>query len=182
MFKNHWVKEVKQLEPCADMAAWLTKPYILSQALKRNCNNFNVKVLEQGYKQPFPEECDILNLKHKTPLPLIRQVVLQDGTRPLTCGRVVIPFLSAKHLPGLGQLGTNLIGESLLYHNPDIVRGTFEYAHLAVTSPLVSELIARFSTTILENKLWARRSVFYVKSAPLLVTDLFLPDLGPYVT
>lgn len=174
-----WVKDPALLgmRPPPLVLEWLTKPYILSQALRRICQTLSVKVIKQCFMEAFEDEYDVLQTNAST-LPLIRQVFLEGDGVLLTYGRVVIPKTTyEQYFSQFESLNNNLIGETLLYKNPDATRGAFEYACVNSSHPIAKEVIAFFTDV---EFLWARRSIFSLKSYPLLVTELFLPTLPPY--
>jgi chorismate--pyruvate lyase len=158
----------------------LTKPYILSQALKRVCQQFSVKVLEQQFSPIFNNEAAVLGI-NPTDTAFVRQVFLQDDYTPLTYGRVVVaPVTYDHHFAEFQSLGNLPIGETLLYNNPDVLRSAFEYALIEASSDLGS-LVYQHLGQASNTPLWGRRSVFKIKSEPLLVTEVFLPALPDYV-
>ena len=178
-----WVKDPNHIEilPGPDITEWLTKPYILSHALKRISKALTVKVLDQRFGHAYEDEYAILNIT-PDPLPFVRQVFLQgDDESPLTYGRVIIPNATYHvHFPQFETLGTNLLGETLLYNNPDVSRGPFEYVHVPPRHSLATQVYDHLPIDYPRQPLWGRRSVFWIKTAPLLVMELFLPLLPPY--
>ncbi len=111
-------------------------------------------------------------------VPFVRQVLLQNEDNiALTYGRVIIPPKTYEvHFSQFEKLGTNLIGETLLYNNPDVTREPFEYAYVNHSHLLAQKVFTALAQD--SNKdLWGRRSVFLIKSSPILVTELFLPSL-----
>lgn len=183
MGQTHWVSALSLLQPTSDQVmAWLSKPYILSKALKRVTQSLQVKVLDQHFSQALDDEYAVLNLA-KTQLPFVRQVFLIDESeRPLTYGRVIIPKATYEaHFKDFDKLGSNLLGETLLYRNPDVTRSQFEFACLNENDPRCAFVYEHIHQEIARQPLWARRSIFYIKSLPLLVSELFLPFLPAYI-
>jgi len=160
---TEWVTEVDKLLPSVHFYEWMTKPYILSQALKRICHSLTVEVISQEFTNAHSNEYSLLGLT-KGDVPFIRQVILLGDGIPFTKGRVVIhPTTYQNHFAQFAALGSQLIGETVLHNNnPDVTRSRFEYAHL--------------------EEGWARRSVFWIKKDPLLVSEIFLPILPAYVS
>lgn len=139
----------------------MTKPYVLTHALRRVCKVLTVNVVSQQFATALPEESSKLDLE-ATALPFIREVILEGDGVPLTYGRVIIaPITYQNHFTAFNDLGAQPMGEKLLYNNPESTRGEFEYAKT-------------------EDGLWARRSVFTLRRDPLLVTEFFLPSLPDY--
>ncbi len=175
-----WVSDISQLTmpPPNLIKEWMTKPYILSQALKRICNTLSVKVIEQCFEKAFIDEYKVIGMQ-SAEVPFVRQVLLQNEDNiALTYGRVIIPPKTYElHFSQFEKLGTNLLGETLLYNNPDVTRGSFEYAYVKHSDVLAAKVFADLTP----EDLWGRRSVFSIKSSPILVTELFLPTLPPYL-
>jgi chorismate lyase len=180
MINEMWVEELITLAPTADISQWLTKPYILSKALKRVCQTLSVKVIAQNFNAAFDDEYPILNMEpHEHPF--IRQVFLQGDNIPLTYGRVVIPTKTYhQHVEKFINLASNLLGETLLYGNPNVKRGPFEYGEFNKSSELIKEIYIHLPDMFPCESLWGRRSVFWIKQDPLLVTEVFLPTIPPF--
>ncbi len=174
MAQSPWRSDLTELKPTSDqVCAWLTKPYILSKALKRVSESLIVDVLEQRFTDAIEDEYAILAMPSST-IPFVRQVFLiGDNQQPLTYGRVIIPPATYDaHFQDFEKLGGKLIGETLLYHNPDVVRSGFEYACLDKADPRCAFVYQQLPT-LPHDPLWARRSV--------LVTELFLPFLPAFI-
>lgn len=158
-----WVNAVGELAstPHPNTLLWMTKPYVLTHALRRVCKLLTVNVVSQQFSTVMPEESSKLGLD-ETALPFIREVILEGDGVPLTYGRVIIaPQTYHNHFAAFKDLGAQPIGETLLYNNPESTRSCFEYAKT-------------------EDGLWARRSLFTLRQDPLLVTEFFLPSLPDY--
>lgn len=173
-----WVNEITALSsaPTDSIAQWLTKPLILSQALKRHCQNLTVEVLSQQFAAV--DETESL-LREGSNEPFVRRVFLRGDRQPWTYGRVVIaPRTYQTHFSQFKGLDSKLLGETLLYGNPDTTRSRFEYAVVPEDTALYQEINEHLPLT--QTTLWARRSYFYLKNEPLLVTEVFLPALPDY--
>lgn len=161
-----WVSELNNLDkqPHSNMKLWLTRPYELSPILRKVCQRFQLKILSQGYGLPLQEERDKLSLPNSYPEQIyIREVELWGDEIPLTYGRVTIPEHTYQSEAALfDALGENPIGETILYHYPDIQRSGFEFGYLS------------------DRQCWGRRSVFWMKGNPLLITEGFYENLPPY--
>lgn len=176
-----WVPSLTQLplEPSRLIKDWLTKPYILSQALKRHCQQLSVKVLSQHFSYPYEDEYALIEVNAPQQA-YIRQVFLQGDHVPWTYGRVVVPMNTyQKHLVQFESVGTQFLGEHLLYNNPDVVRGPFEFVSALPTSTLNKDIHKQLGSDQ-KQTLWGRRSVFKIQSYPLLVTELFLSSIPEF--
>jgi len=174
-----WVSDLAGLahQPTHSIEQWLTKPTILSQALKRHCQSLSVEVLSQQFMAVDETESKLVE-KDATE-PFVRRVFLYGDNQPWTYGRVVIASSTYQtYFAQFMALGFKLLGETLLYGNPDTTRSEFEYAVVPQDSALFQEIHQHLPLT--HERLWARRSYFYLKGAPLLVTEVFLPLLPDY--
>lgn len=177
-----WFKNIDQMKqkPADPIHDWLTKPYILSRALKRVCQTLEVKVIVQQFEKAFDDECTLLNIDSNQPA-FVRQVFLYGDGIAFTYGRVVIPPKTYNaHFSEFASLGTNLIGETLLYSNPDVSRSPFEYVHIHRFHPLEKMIFNELPRRTAHQDLWGRRSVFSFHDSPLLVMELLLPTLPEY--
>lgn len=175
-----WQSDLAALpyQPTVNIAQWLTKPYILSQALKRHCLQLSVEVLSQQFMAVDSTEQKLVEGSKD---PFVRRVFLQGDNVPWTYGRVVIaPSTYEAHFSEFATLGGKLLGETLLYGNPNTTRSDFEYAAISVDTSLYQEIQKHLPLT--QAVLWGRRSYFYLKQAPLLVTEVFLPALPDFTS
>lgn len=147
-----WCENIVQLQISPDnhIYDWLTKPYILSQALRKVCVNLSVKVLTQ---------------KLQTDNSLIRQVYLLGDDIPWVFAETLVAADTYQQYKDIfDKLNNNLIGETLLYGNPNTKRYAFEYALIEHNN----------------SSLWARRSDFNICNYKLTITEAFLPDIPRY--
>lgn len=176
-----WVNSLNDLtyQPSSAISDWLTKPYILSRSLKQVSDTFSVHLISQQFLAPFPEEKEKLNIRENE-LPLVREVFLQGDGIALTYGRVIVPEPTyQRHFGAFDALGSQPIGETMLYNNPEATRSGFEYTMLDEDSDFAKTLFAKLPF-LLPQPLWGRRSVFWLREDPLLVTEFFLPTLPVY--
>lgn len=179
MKEAKWVRSLNELtqRPCVKIHAWLTQPTILSQALKRHCQQLSVEVLSQQFCAVDNTEKALRGQQGDDPF--VRRVFLLGDGVPWTYGRVVIaPETYQQHFTELAALGSQLLGETLLYGNQHTTRSEFEYVAITPLQSLYQEVADHFALTV--PMLWGRRSTFYLQQAPLSVTELFLPHLPDY--
>lgn len=141
---------------------WLTGDGSLTQRLiKLSAGDFRVEVVRQGWCRPTRSEAIALNIDHRQ-FALIREVQLIGCGRAWVFARSIIP---AQTLTGaqrqLRMLGNRSLG-SLLFTDPTMRRGPLEVSRLRLAD---------------KQDVWARRSVFYLSEKPLLVSEVFLPQL-----
>jgi chorismate--pyruvate lyase len=157
------------------LADWLFDAGSLTRRLRRACpRRFQVRVLRQGRMRPSREEARALTLRPDA-WTWIREVQLLCGDRPWVFARTLIP---AATLNGRGrrltQLGTRPLGE-VLFADPGVCRGPVEVARIVAGQVLHQRAFSGFIEP--PDAIWGRRSVFRIDGRPLLVCEIFLPDL-----
>jgi len=73
-------------------------------------------------------------------------------------------------------LGKKPLG-AVLFADPSMVRSGIEIAKLSPGQPLFTRATASLSQ--LPTHIWGRRSAFFLKHRPLLVSEIFLPAICP---
>ncbi len=167
-----------------NIGQWLLDDTSLTLRIKNYCAKydlgcFSVKVLSQGISQPSSDEIKGLNLNNEQDA-LIREVLLYGGESPLIYARTVIP---SQTLTGeqkvLGELGNRPLGE-FLFSQPDLERDAMEVASLKQGQQLFDSAISHLNSN--PGEIWARRSIFRLKHKPLLVAEVFLPNILKYLS
>jgi len=164
---------------------WLLDSASLTLRIKQYClasemGCFSVKLLCQGMSIPTNDEVRRLKLRSRR-YALIREVLLFCGETPVIFARTVIPI---KTLTGpqrqLGHLGNRPLGE-FLFSQPALQRDAMEVALISDGHQLFDAANSNVSVTdSQQNKLaqvWARRSIFCLRNKPLLVAEVFLPEV-----
>lgn len=153
---------------------WLTDDGSLTQALKRHCPGLRVVRLRQGPGMPYRDEHRPLKLQLRR-LSLIRDVLLTCAGRPLVYAHSVIPLAGlAGPWRNLSRLGNRPLGEAL-FADPQVVRGPLQFSQLDSRHPLYRAAIEHVADK--PHALWARRSVFARDDHPILVSEVFLPEV-----
>lgn len=160
----------------AAMLDWLLDPSSLTQRLTAACRGrFGVQLCDQGWRTPMLNEARRLGVRPGQTA-FIRQVYLLCDGRPWVFARTVIP---ASTLTGarrrLSKLGNKPLG-AVLFADRSMRRSPVEIARLEATQPLF-----RQATALVEQQpehIWGRRSVFFLGGRPLLVSEIFLPQVG----
>jgi len=160
----------------ADLADWLFDPGSLTRRVRGRCGGgFHVEVLSQGWRRPMLNEARRLRLRHAEHA-LIREVYLMCGERPWVYARTVIP---RRTLRGprrhLARLGSRPLGE-VLFADPGLARDAVEVSRIE-PGQLMFEPATRRSE-VDPAAVWGRRSVFYLRRKPILVCEVFLPEMG----
>jgi len=164
----------KEMTP--SILSWLLDASSLTQRLIAHCpGQFRVEVLDESWARPAPGEIRALGMKPAA-IARIRQVRLLCNGVPWVFARTVIPY---KTLQGsvrrLKMLGNRSLGEVLFADN-SMLRGELEIAGITE-----GDYLYHTATQGLTKKcpvIWGRRSVFYLSGKPLLVNEIFLPDLA----
>jgi chorismate lyase len=133
-----------------------------------------VAVQLQAWGRPQPGERRLLHLRRGTGA-LVREVELCCAGRPWVFARTLIPPLA---LRGAGRRLARLRDRPLgavLFADPRVRRGPVE-----VTRLLPQHLLFHRAAASLVRPppvLWARRTLFFIAGRPLLVNEVFLPEL-----
>lgn len=153
---------------------WLLDRGSLTQRLRARSQAFAVRGVSQQWARPQPDEARLLGMRpHHSAL--LREVSLCCDGQPVIFAHSVLPRRSLRGAwHGLGRLGARPLGEAL-FANPAVVRATLSYRKLSATSALFRRAAAGLSEV--PQSLWARRSVFLLQDAPILVTEVFLPGV-----
>lgn len=153
---------------------WLDEPGSLTRRIRRSCSGcFHVEILREQWSAPFVDEARRLDLRPER-WAWLREVLLCCGDGAWVYARSVIPRQSLQGpLRRLRQLGRQPLGSVLFGRHP-VRRGKIEVTRLTAGTGLYRQ-VAR-STAIMPG-CWARRSVFFIAGHPLLVTEVFLPEL-----
>ncbi|MDZ4201151.1 MAG: chorismate lyase [Gallionella sp.] len=185
----------------ADLRPWLHDHGSLTQRIQQRCEKFSVQPVRSGLARIAYDEAALLGI---TPhhLAYSREVFLYADGVPVVFAHSAC---ASQHLRGAWKamrgLGNRSLG-SLLFTHPLVVRQPLRFKSLRSHHPLhVGRIcacavgaLAPYShglllpgTTrhvglkpdlpIIPDTLWARRSLFTLHGAPLLVTEVFLPEI-----
>ena len=108
-------------------------------------------------------------------LALVRHVFLLCAGKPWVFARSVIPprTLRGAHRR-LANLGTRPLG-AILFSDRSVRRGEVRVCELKPRQPLFDLASAALDRP--PEGAWARRSIFTLREKPLLVTEVFLPEM-----
>lgn len=151
-----------KIDPIAH--SWLLDSDSLTQRIIKQCEkykrSFSVEVLQQYIGKASISEASRLNMESDQAAH-IREVLLHCGKTPVVYAKTIIPLTS---LTGkqqqLALLGNKPLG-AYLFSQPNLLRDDIEVSQLEYQ----------------QQQLWARRSAFYLEAKPLLVYEVFLPEL-----
>ncbi len=161
-------------QPPAALLPWLLHPGSLTAALKQlSGGDFRVQVLSQRWQQPRLEERRALELRDRSRA-LVREVLLYGCGRPWVYARSVLPMRSLQGRSRyLRSLDSRPLGE-LLFSEPDIRRGPILLNQLSRNARCPLGELAREG-----DSAWGRRSTFWLRDKPLLVSETFLSAFRP---
>ena len=156
------------------LQSWLIDNGSLTSRLQLRYSHFAVKPVVVKYAKPITDESALLHLPaHKTAL--IREVLLLGNSQSVVFAHSVLPRTSLRGAwNGLGRLGNKPLGATL-FVNPKVKRTPLSYKRLSPHHKLYQHATAHL--TIKPTHLWARRSIFSLNCARILVTEIFLPKL-----
>lgn len=158
------------------MSCWLFDPASLTARLIAACDGqFRVRVMSQAWGRPLLNERNRLGMPLRESA-LIREVFLYCDEEPWVFARTVIPrsTLSGKQ-KYLANLGSRPLG-AVLFADPNMRRDRFEVACMRSGQTLFEH-----ATQLSDEKpqrIWGRRSAFYLSDKPLLVNEVFLPAIA----
>lgn len=134
-----------------------------------------VAVLSQSWQTLVPSENLLLNLKNRTKA-LVREVEISSNHNLLMLARAVFPASTLKGKTKFIQrrLDDSPLGE-LLFQEPSLQRSDFELALLNLS--ICEYSFAKCYSKKIQEPIWARRSVFWFRQKPILLTEMFLPAL-----
>jgi len=156
----------------AGLAPWLRDCGSLTQRIRERCELFTVRPVRSGLARIAFDESALLGLApHR--LAWSREVFLYADGQPVVFAHSAC---APQHLRGawgaVRGLGNKPLGE-LLFSHPLVVRRPLHYKALHAHHPLYRSAVPGDAP----ERLWARRSLFTLHGAPLLVTEVFLPAI-----
>ena len=169
--KNNWLKKPISAQ---QNQRWLIDNGSLTACLQRQYVDFCVKKVSLRYSKPLRDEARLLALKPHQ-YALIREVLLMGNHQPVVFAHSVLPKSALRGAWNkLGKLGNKPLGATL-FANPKVKRKALEYKKLPRHHPISMRVAEHMQTS--PKQLWARRSVFQLNCAKILVTEVFLPNL-----
>ena len=160
--RRHWLSAKRRPPLTSHWRQWLCQRRSLTESLRRASEDqFSVRLLSLQAALPNPDEAALLGIPTNRRV-LIREVELIGKNQVWVYARTVIPDATLRVCHRhIYQLGNRSLG-SMLFSNPAIQRGTIE--------------VSRIQAGCIDYP--ARRSRFYIKQHPLLVTEVFLPIMA----
>ena len=155
-------------------APWLRDHGSLTLRIQQRCTKFSVRNMCDCLMTTAHDETALLDLPPQQKI-YTREVFLLADNQPVVFAHSVV---APQHLRGAWQalqhLGSRPLA-ALLFAHPLVQRAPLHYRTLKPNHPLYRRAIVTLDAP--PSKLWARRSLFTLHGAPLLVTEVFLPDI-----
>lgn len=160
----------------AGLLDWLLDTASLTRRLQVACpGGFSVKLLHQGWGRPRHDEIDALGMR-ASERAIIREVQLLCNGTPWVYARTIIPVstLTGRQRQ-LRRLGTKPLG-AVLFADPTMRRSQVQVARISKGMKLYADASRGLRSKPAD--IWGRRSLFHVDNKPLLVAEIFLPNLN----
>ncbi|MDJ0808240.1 MAG: chorismate lyase [Gammaproteobacteria bacterium] len=158
------------------IANWLRDEGSLTRRVVQACGEgrFRVRLMHQAWGTPRYSESKVLRLR-RGEATLIREVELLCDEHPWVFARTLIPATSLRgSARRLTQLGEKPLG-AVLFSDSKVQRGITQIARLQPRHPLFATAAANLDEQ--PQTLWGRRTLFYMAGRPILVNEIFLPDI-----
>jgi chorismate--pyruvate lyase len=177
MSLSRWHAHANGVNPPRWMRHWLTDDCSLTGKLIAQCSAFEVRRLRQARALCLADECGAIGLSRRLQVQE-REVLLCCDGRAVVFAHTVIPLLSsAADWPFFSALGNRSLG-STLFSDPLVRRDRFVYARLQPAHTLAIRAAEACPAPAPFPPLFARRSLFRRRHGVMLVTEVFLPDIG----
>jgi chorismate--pyruvate lyase len=158
----------------AELRPWLRDTGSLTQRIVQRCQQFSVLNVKSTLARIALDESALLGIAPQQ-LAWSREVFLCADDQPVIFAHSTC---EARHLRGawsaVRELGSKPLG-AILFSHPQVIRQPLHYKALHPRHPLYRRAAAMLVNP--PGRLWARRSLFYLHNAPLLVTEVFLPQI-----
>lgn len=171
ILRHQWLKKPILAQA---LQSWLIDNGSLTARLKVRYSDFSVLPVTLKNAKALPDETALLELK-SSQYALNRDVLLIGNNHSVVFAHSVLPTASLRGVwNGLGKLGNKPLGAAL-FTNPKVKRAPLSYKKLSPHQVLYQKAALHLSDK--PAYLWARRSVFRLNCATILVTEVFLPNL-----
>lgn len=152
---------------------WLIDRGSLTDRVRERCAAFHIELVLQEQRRAARDERFLAGGRGKRAL--VREVFLRCGrTRVVFAHSVTRPASLRGAWRGLARLGTRSLGAAL-FADPRVRRRPLRYRKLGPRNELHVRACAATGRRL--PALWARRSLFTLGKSPILVTEIFLPEI-----
>lgn len=156
--------------------SWLYNDDSLTARLKTGCTGkFRVEILKQCFARIQRNEEQALGMPHRQ-YALLREVYLYCGDVRVVYARSLIPLSTLTgRQKRLASLGDRPLG-GFLFACPSMQREEIELAELGEGDLIYDHALNNINDR--PKTIWGRRSIFRLAGKPLLVAEIFLPDIS----
>jgi chorismate--pyruvate lyase len=153
---------------------WLTDRGSLTARIAERCPGVRVEVLFQGLRRPDRDERFVFAHRGRARV-LVREIFLCCGDTPVVFAHTVLdPGDLCGVWRSIAKLGTRPLGAAL-FADPRIERHPLRTRKIGWHHELHRRLQRHAASA--PGSLWARRSLFRLHDSPILVTEVFLPEI-----
>ena len=153
---------------------WLTSTGSLTARIVARSNKFRVERRYQGTGLPAIDETELVGLCGKQ-FAHVREVVLLADEVPVVFAHSVAMMNDLKGVwRSVSKLGNRPLAAAL-FANPLVKRFPLQYRQINRHHYLYARILRAGLHP--PGRLWARRSLFHLHERPLLVTEVFLPEI-----
>ncbi len=174
--RQRWLNKPIQAKK---LQLWLIDNGSLTARLQQRFSQFAVEPVIVKYGKLIQDEAVLLR-QPSYQIALIREVLLMGENQPVVFAHSVLPRASLRGAwHRLGRLGNKPLGATL-FANPKVKRTALSYKKLTPNHALYQHAtrhLMQKSEESLPRYLWARRSIFSLSCANIMVTEVFLPQL-----
>lgn len=151
---------------------WLTDRGSLTARIAARCPGVWVNVLFQGLRRADRDERFVFGDRARV---LVREVLLVCGNTPVVFAHTILdPADLCGPWRSVARLGSRPLGAAL-FADPRIARFPLRQRKIGRHHELHRRLRALVPHA--PASLWARRSLFRMHDSPILVTEVFLPEI-----
>ena len=158
----------------ATLRAWLIGKGLITLRMRAACGErFGLR--QVGQCTGLLEGAVQAALRVRDHAGLFREVELCCGDQVWVFAQTVVPDSTLCMHPWLAELGDASLSETL-HELSGVERSSYEYAWLPAAERLSARALRE--ADLAPSGVWARRSQIRLRSAPLLVHEVFLPAMG----
>jgi chorismate--pyruvate lyase len=151
---------------------WLTYSTLLSARMRELFGSaYALHVLREHVTTECADATARLGVGDRTTL--LREIEIVNGETRAMFAQTWMPTSTLQSQAWLRELGRRSLGETLAQAG-SVERSPLEFARLSGPDALLARAMPDAPR---DTVLWARRSVFAIAGAPILVTEVFLPEL-----
>jgi chorismate--pyruvate lyase len=171
---RHWKPRPLHGQVPHALRPWLTDASSLTARIATRCTELRVRVLHTGPSRPMEDERRLVGLARKRHAWSREVLLVADGVPVVFAHTVLAPRNLRGHWRMAAGMGGRPLGAAL-FAQPRIVRGPLHCERIGFRHPLHARAERALGRNLPD--LWARRSRFLYGGKPLLVTEVFLPEV-----